>query len=211
MKYPLISKHYNEALRFAKLHDLEVRHSMKADELFELIRTAFPGIEEFDLPGDEPEPAADMSLVSGGAADSTHYRNDPYVIVNIQNNNENGGTHPVPICVNGDHILVKRNTDVAIPFRFFKALELAVQTDYRQEPNAATGKPDTIVEQRNAFQYSVKRFPSDAEIAAWQERTKDIGRDKAEDASLKPEQSEGVLDALANKLFDKLMGQAKAA
>lgn len=208
MKFPLISKHYNEAYRFAKLNGLEVTHGMKAEQVFDIIRTAFPGIEEFDLEGEEPAARSALAPAAQAVGDPTHYRNDPTIEINIQNNPENGGSQPVPVCVNGDHITIQRNQWITIPYRFYKALELAVQKDWRQEPNAVTGKPDTIIEDRNAYQYGVRNPPTREEIAAWEERTRNIGRDKTEDASLKAEQSDAVLDKIAGKLLDKLQQAA---
>lgn len=204
-KYTLEKKNYNELYRWAKMSGLEVAYRMPAEELIATIEAAFPGKTEIELEGeDSPEVA---SVTSGETGQLTaSYRDDPKVTVNIATDEENGGKHPVPVCVNGDHILIKRNMPVAIPYRFYLALENAIQSDYAEEegPNKTTVLVETS---RPAFRFTAKGIPSDDVIAAWHERTRNLGRDKVEDDSI---EGGAAIEALAGSLLKKLQEGAAA-
>lgn len=126
MKYPVDLRHYAKLVKFAQQQGLDARHGIKGDDLIALIDAAFPGITEFELVGADDaddSPARAVEVEGGGNRELTSgYRDDPKVIVNIPTDKENGGAHALPVCVNGDHILIKRNIDVAIPYRFYEAL-----------------------------------------------------------------------------------------
>ena len=184
MKIAIDTKNYSELIKWAKAQNLDVQHGRTSgDELIAKIHAVFPDLTEVEIEG-EPETVMVVSGETGAL--TANYRHDPKVIVNIASDSENGGSHPVPVCVNGDHILIKRNADVAIPYRFYVALNNAVQTDLRQETNEQTGKIYTVFEERQAIRFSSKGVPSDDEIAAWHKRTRDEGRNKAEIEALKP-------------------------
>lgn len=192
-KYPLDKAHYNQAIKFARLTGIDdvVHGGIRGDELIAKIQLVHGPITEFELPDGDVEngPSAMEALPvvdHTQAVTSDHYRHDPTVTVMIQTDEENGGHHPVPVCVNGDHILIQRNEEVPIPFRFYEALKIAVETNYRQEPPPQGGKPITVSERRHAFRFSTTDMPSKDEIAAYRKRVANIGRDKAVDAALAP-------------------------
>lgn len=174
MKVALENATRPQLYHFAKAMQLDVNFIGATEaSLLDLIRKAIPGITEIDAADSEPGPV----LSNTTDIKSTHYRNDPKVIVNIASDDANGGSQPFPICNNGDHILVKRDTDVAIPYRHYLVLLDAVETVFRQETDPATGRPRTVESQQNAVRFNAKGIPSDEEIAAFHERTKDLGRE----------------------------------
>ncbi len=174
---PIAEANREQLYAFAKRQSLDVTFVGTTREQFvSLICTAFPGLAEISVEGEETIVAAPV-LSNATDIKSTHYRNDPKVIVNIASDDANGGNQPFPICNNGDHILVKRDTDVAIPYRHYLVLLDAVETVYRQENDPATGRPRTVESTQNAVRFNAKGIPSDEEIAAFHERTKDLGRE----------------------------------
>lgn len=195
-KIPVHQSQYNLMMKFAKLNGLEVKHGLtKGPELMEIFESTWPGMTEFELPEDgeagalgqptqEPLPSYAAQRQAEVGDDMTHYSFDPKVVVNIPSDAENGGAHPVPVCVNGDHILIMRNTDVPIPYRFYEALRIAVETNYRQEAPESGGKPVTISERRHAFRFSTLEMPPRDEIEAYRKRNASVGLDKSEDPRL---------------------------
>jgi hypothetical protein len=202
MKYALESRNYNAALRYAKLHGLEVRGHPSWEMLSSQLQAAYPDMTEFELDDDGHDAtniAANLDVGSGSGL-GTHYHDDPKVLINISSDDENGGKRPVPVCVNGDFIWIARNLNVPIPYRFYVALRNALQTDFHQEdgPNHTTL---LVGEERYAYRFNVLESPPAAEIAAWQARTKDLGRDKAEIDALKPKvDANDALAIIANAL-----------
>lgn len=200
--YTLESKNHAKNVKWAQANGLDVSYRQTAAEVIATIQAAYPDLTEYEIEGDGE---AMPEVVSGPNGKlSANYRDDPKITVNIPTDVENGGASPVPVCVNGDSILIKRNTDVRIYWRHYLALKNAIQTDYRQEPGD-NGTTRLIGEDRHAFRFSASDGPSEAEIAAWHERTKDIGKDKAEDKSLAP-----TVDNLASALLKQLQAGAAA-
>lgn len=172
---------YNELMRFALEHGLDVQYRQtKVDEVRSLIRTAFGDNVEIPeitaaKPGDEGGERKRAVPAEKVAVDPS-YRNDPKVIVNIASDDANGGSRHYPICVNGDQIHVKRDIDVAIPYRHYLALKNARETVMRQEYDPARQKFITVETEQYAVRFSVSAMPSPEEIQAFHERTKDVGR-----------------------------------
>lgn len=168
---------YPELMRFAKENDLDVTYSVtKADEVRSKIRAAFGEVEipSSDAPAVENKPSP---IIDAG------YRSDPKVIVNISSDDANGGKRHYPICVNGDQILVKRDTDVAIPYRHYIALRNAKETVMSQDFDSAKMKYITVERDQYAVRFNVISMPSQDEIDAFHERTKNIGREPVKAAA----------------------------
>lgn len=200
--------------RWAQAQGLDVAYHTPFPELLAQIRAAYPPLQDATFVEIEAEDEAPVPSVVAVSANGLrhpelpawHYKNDPLVRISVSTNDDVGGNkQPLPICVNGDHILIQRNTEVDIPYRHYLALCDAKQTDFREE-KGPNGETVLIGEDRYAITFNtVGGLPTTGEIAAWRERTKDIGREKKEDPSLKSDQA---LDLLAGKLLGKLQAAA---
>lgn len=184
MTKPASEAAYNDLMKFAAENGLDVKVGRtKLDEVRDLVVNAYG--PDYPIPGatrPEPEQVVVTPAVEGDTL-SADYRHDPKVTVNIASDPLNGGKHAFPICVNGDQILVKRDTDVAIPYRHFVALKNARETTMRQEFDAAHQKYTTIETEQYAVRFSVIDMPSQAEITAFEERTKDLGHEPVKKAA----------------------------
>lgn len=174
-KIPLITASYRDLVRFAQENGLDARMRVHDKEtVISMIRAAMPNVDEIEVE-EEAEPAAKSNVSK--ITNAAHYNNDPKVVVNIASDPANGGSRHFPIAVNGDQILVARDTDVPIPYRHYLALENAVETVFRQEQDPLTGTPKTIASQRKAVSYTVRKMPASDEIEAFHRNTADIGRE----------------------------------
>lgn len=176
MKTPIESANYKQLIDFGQSNGLEMKYgSVNQEQAISLIRAAFPDLTEIDIP--DSEVVVDIAPARTGVGD-THYSHDPKVTVNIASDDANGGSHHFPITCNGDLILVKRDTNVAIPYRHYLVLRNAVETVMRQEINPLNNLPMTIQSDQMAVRFNVLDMPSKAEIDAWHDRTRSINSDK---------------------------------
>lgn len=100
---------------------------------------------------------------------TARYADDPKVELTIGNTSYPGGKEPVPVSVNGSpNLVIQRERRVALPYRFYLALLEAHEVQTIQE-----GKE--LVETRiTNYPVQIHKLPSDEEVAAWHERTKDV-------------------------------------
>lgn len=174
---------YNDLIKFAIEQGLDAKSgSTKLEEVRSLIRSAFGDDVDIPVAGKREDSAEPVQAVETQALTSG-YRDDPKVIVNIASDDQNGGKRHYPICVNGDQILVKRDTDVAIPYRHYLALRNAKQTEMRQEYDSSRQKFITVESEQYAVRFSVTEMPPQSEIEAFHERTKDLGREPVKKAA----------------------------
>lgn len=177
---PLSQVGFNDLMKFASAQQLEVTRGMNTDALRALIRTGCPGIETIEL--DVVESVAAEANLDGAAEVMTpaqataHYRDDPKVTLMIPSEDSNGGSQPFPVCVNGEHILIGRDQDVTIPYRFFHALQNAMETVYTQRKRPGELAYDLVETQKRVVNYSIIEQPTRREIDEWRARTADIGR-----------------------------------
>lgn len=172
MKLPIEKANYKQLVGHAQLLGLDVKHgSINQVDLLALLRETHPGLTEIDIA--DSDVVHDAAPARAGSA-STHYSNDPKVVVNISSD-ELGGNHPLSIGNGPDHLLVKRDVNVAIPYRHFRILQTAVETVMRQEVNPMTGAFETHTSDQNAVRYTVVEMPSPAEIEAYHARCRDVG------------------------------------
>lgn len=174
---------YPDLMRFASESGLDVTYGKtKLDEVRSKVVAAFG--DAIDIPvGKASEPEQVAAMTDTDALKTSAYRDDPKVTVNIASDPQNGGNHPYPICVNGDQILVKRDIDVAIPYRHFIALRNARETVMRQEFDSANQRYTTIESEQYACRFSVVDMPTQSEIEQFHERTKDLGREPVKQAA----------------------------
>lgn len=169
---------YNPLLKFAIAQGLDVRHGIKGDDLIATINAAFPGVTEVEVDEDDIPQAVPVDATAGRkGTDPAHYSNDPKVTITIPSSDTNGGRAPFPISVNGDSILVSRDVEVKIPYRHYLVLKNAKEEVYTQSFDAGARRYTEHKSIQPAVPFSVTEMPSQAEIAAFHERTKDLGRE----------------------------------
>lgn len=101
----------------------------------------------------------------GGKPSGLKSASDPRVTIMIPLSEKEGGDRHIEVLVNGRNILLPRGKDITIPYRYYEALNNAVKTEYRQDPN----DPDHEVKSREvpSYPFQVKQMPSEEEVAAW--------------------------------------------
>lgn len=98
-----------------------------------------------------------------------HYKDDPIVEVTVGTTAYPGGKHPASVSVNGsNNLVIQRNQRVAIPYRFYLALENA------HEEHMVQDGVEVVATRITNYPMQVHKLPSDEEIAAWHERTKNV-------------------------------------
>lgn len=105
-----------------------------------------------------------------------HPSMDPKVRVRVPKTDDKRRPKDVTLGVNGDIYRMQRGQWVDLPYRFYLALEDAVERAAVPDPeriNPVTGEPLMVWEEVHSYPFEVDRtrFPSDAEIAAWEEAT----------------------------------------
>lgn len=156
---------------------LEISPNNTAQQLIAKMQQADPGLTEIDVEDDAPAaignaPRSPAQVVSAAAGKlSTHYHDDPKVLIVIPSSKEPGGDKDVQVSVNGDTFLLQRDQETEIPYRIFLALRDAKEKDINQTiPKPGVPAKITI---RDVFSYpfQVLRPAMPDEIAAWEERT----------------------------------------
>lgn len=99
-------------------------------------------------------------------------KDDPICRVILQNQERDGkpDDKPVTLGCNGELVTINRGVEVDLPWRFFLSLKNAERISYTQ----VEGEEDMIETRFPAYPFSVVRFPSDDEVAAWEAVTSKI-------------------------------------
>ena len=98
---------------------------------------------------------------------------DPKAEITIAQTSDKTRSRDVQVAVNGDVIIVQRGKRVAIPYRFYLALDNAIEKIARDtdEINPQSQMPVKEWVDQPSYSYTTHRLPSDEEIAAWHKRT----------------------------------------
>lgn len=143
---------------------LDVKQGTHNARLIEIIRQALPDADGIDLGGDDiVEPGATSIAASAGKA----YSSDPKIEVFMNASTEKGGDRPVPVSVNGDQILIKRNAWVEIPYRFYLALQDAMQTTFEPVVDNIGKMVDRRAVDSLTFPHNSRNGPSQAVVDKW--------------------------------------------
>jgi hypothetical protein len=171
--------------------NIETSAQASRQTLISKIEQAMPGIKEITAlveSDDVPEPAAPpvateeqrqnagVNYKDDGVLLDVGSTNDPRVklIIHEQQGMGNFGKRAVPVAVNGRTMLIPRNQEVSIPYRFFEALNAAKETSYEDvadEDNPR--KVERIETTAHSYPFTVLERPSQAAIAAWHKRAED--------------------------------------
>ncbi len=123
---------------------------------------------------DGGEAAGEPAITQTETIDATAQRmtggigeNDPKVRIRITKTEQVGGKDPVPVGHNGRTVVIQRDKDVDIPYRFYCALKDAIREDVTQDPSTGDITTDAVT----AYPVSVLAMPSPEQIAAWEART----------------------------------------
>lgn len=170
-----------QLLAYAQSRNLDVAPGANNKAILAKILQADPALThitvEVDAQAAQPATVAGVtdqaspSIPSGQAG--AHWKYDPVVMVYVFPSNDPTRPKDVQIAVNGDAFLIKRGEQVNLPYRFFLALDAAKEDVARDLPelNPATGLPLKEWTRQHSYPFSNGPLPSDADIAAWQERT----------------------------------------
>lgn len=160
---------------YAQSFNLDATPGVTSDaDLRAMVRAAIGGLDTIEIDLGEPEETRSVAQQISSNRDLSHYSNDPKVIINIASDDMNGGSRPFPIGVNGVPIWVRRDEDVAIPYRFYLALKNAVEKDFEVYTDPVTGLLKERQFERQAHRFTVVSMPSKQEIDAFHERTRHI-------------------------------------
>jgi hypothetical protein len=124
-------------------------------------------VGEYDGQTDQvqtPEPIAQTTITGGVGS------NDPKVLIRIGKTEMPGGKDPVPVGVNGRTVVIQRDMNVELPYRFYLALQNAVRETVDQ--NSQTG--DITTSAVSNYPMQTLRLPPQDEIDAWHESTRDV-------------------------------------
>lgn len=200
-RIPLDQADAKTLAHFAMMIGLETKSGMNAGQLRGLIQKAMPDVKDVPPIPAPPEPVVQPAQAQAIAAaqvaaphdpdatpanhpalqeraasrDLMHYTSDPKVGVVVMKTDDKRRAKDVQLSVNGDVIIIKRGERVEIPYRFYEALlnareDAAVETD---EINPFTGNPVMDWQEVQSYPFQVFSMPSEAEVAAWRERTQD--------------------------------------
>mgnify|MGYP001220154206 CR=1 FL=1 len=96
-------------------------------------------------------------------------KGDPLVELVISEQSGPGGKRDVFLSVNGRGMLVPRNKQVTIPYRYYEVLKNARQTLHEQNDDGSISSREVL-----SYQFQTIRMPSQEEIDAWMARTSKI-------------------------------------
>lgn len=171
MKKKIDEASFNELLTAGQNLGLDVKHGRNSkDELRDMLRAATLS-DEIEVEDVSPFASSITPIQAGG--DPGHSRHDPKVTISITPNKEAYGKH-VPVCVNGDNLVLEVGKEVSIPYRHYLALKNAVEIVLTQEQDSRTGELIEVETPAYTIQFNVLSLPSQAEIDAFHERTRDI-------------------------------------
>lgn len=183
---------YQQLAHFITSQNLDIPRGSNAVGLRARIRQGFPDLTEITVPDDlsaraegtaaKPKntvlaPAADVgegpsrpSFPSGRAAQ--HFRYDPKVRLEVLPSSDPTRAKDVQVAVQGDVILIRRGREVEVPYRFYLALNEAVEQVARDtdQEHPESGLPIKEWVEQKSYPFSIISMPSNAEIDAWHER-----------------------------------------
>jgi hypothetical protein len=153
---------------------LDVPERTTRADLMALIGPAWPAPHIFveaadvdereDVQTDEARAVARVRLNVGGASE------DPKWLIRIANTELPGGRDPVPVGVNGRHVVIQRGVEVEVPHRYIEAIQNAVRISVTQDQRTQEMHTTSF----SNYPLEIIERPSKADIAAWFERTKNL-------------------------------------
>lgn len=163
---------------------LEIKHGTNDTSIRAAILAADPGCTEIPQIGDpdgqvqtlESAAMAKHGRSSKGNANPRHYSNDPRVRLMIHTTADKSRAKVVYLTVMGDTFAIKRGVEIEVPYRVYRALDLAVEKQRVDtgETNPQTGLPLYDFLEVHSYPHSVKRLPPQSEVDAWLAKTANL-------------------------------------
>ncbi len=161
---------------FCELQQLDVSDAKSRADLLGILGPVWE--HDYITTVSTPEPAEDEAFATAqqtqavepvvtGARAGGIGANDPVVTVRIGHTPMPGGKDPVPLGHNGRTLVIQRNMNVALPYRFYLLLLDAIRQEVTQHEK--TGELE-VMDVTNYPMQVIGALPSDEEIAAWHER-----------------------------------------
>lgn len=170
----------------------DIKAGQKNDFLMSKISAVDSSLSEIIVPvdikaalnGEDQEenqrPAVEVAGQATSLVAKTHFTNDPRIEVNLGRSSEDGKPDRIPVCVNGDTIVIQRGKWVNIPYRHFLALEDAkeiIRVEDGVDP--ATQAVTYRDEETQSYAVSSRNGPSQNIIDAWHARLNQAPEAKA--------------------------------
>lgn len=171
-----------QIVEFATTLGADFKPNEKPDKIRALVKTIHGDgkilVRDPDAPVEmvgSPPPGHPVPVSRATPIGGSFGRNDPRATINIEIGQEEGGERSVMVGVNGTIFSIKRGEDVEVPYRIYKALNDAQQTQitYTADPTTPEGVQESRRESRR-FPVNLIRGPSADEVAAWEESIKDV-------------------------------------
>lgn len=165
--------------------NLDITPSASDDDVHSAIRQAQPDVTTIfvavqpDAPfilGTEPLPDAALAPEEqAGRSQGSLGRGDPRAVIFIQpvESADGTGNEDVYVGVNGRGWQLRRGVDLNVPWRVVEALDLTIQDIVRHRDDEGH-EGEEVVTQAHRFPVTVRKAPSEEEVAAWHERTDEL-------------------------------------
>lgn len=178
---PILEATADELRAFAQSHlGMSIHPSAKLETVLAKVQAAYfkdtialPDADEpveLDAQADTDAAPKAVHVQPTNRAAGTSSSHDPKVRLRIEGHEGVGGKRSVPVGVNGVHMLIPRQKEVDVPYRYYLVLKNAVRTHYQQDQETN----DMIATEVPAYPFQVVKMPSEEEIEAWHERTRGI-------------------------------------
>lgn len=166
----------------------DIKKGTSAANIIGKIHAVSPNLAEIEVPEDlaedapeQPVQAKGMNLANVDGAnipagrEGQHPKYDPKVTIKVNTTSDKRRPKRVFVNCNGYQIEIQRGQNVQIPYRHYLVMldateKVSVETDVT---NPVTGLPIREWVEQQSYDFSVLAMPSQEEINAWFERTKD--------------------------------------
>lgn len=105
---------------------------------------------------------------------AAQHHHDPKIEIKVLRSPEPGGDRDVPVAVNGQQFLLKRDVFTPVPYRVFEALQNASQTLYDPVTDEQTGRIEPVAREVPSYAFQTRNEPSEEEVQAWRKRTASV-------------------------------------
>lgn len=183
IKIPIAEATNAQLLYYAQsILNIDVKAGANTATLVAKIEQAQPDITEISVRAEDsakpvavaiaPESEAAPAPAIPTGIEGNHWKFDPVVRLKILPASDNFRSREVPIPVGGDLFLAKRNVEIDLPYRFYEALDHAIEmvANDTDEIHPDTQLPIKEYVDQHSYPFFVISEPSPADLAAWRAR-----------------------------------------